>query len=89
MFGATHASHSTLLTEKSAVSLVKKIQKSGLDAELPRQFIQRYAPLQLQDDYLQLWNAFMEDAAPVLRNDMVHATQEVLALLRRECNIAG
>ena len=86
---ATHASHSTLLTEKSALSLARKIQKSGLDADLPRQFIQRYAPLQLQEDYLQLWNAFMEDATPVLRNDMVHASQEVLALLRRECNIAG
>ena len=86
---ATHASHSTLLTEKSAVNLVRKIQKSGLDTELPRQFIRRHAPVQLQEDYLRLWNAFMEDAAPVLRNDMVHATQEVLALLRRECNIAG
>jgi len=86
---STHASHLTLLTEKAALSLVRKIQKSGLDAELPRQFIQRHAPLQLQQDYLQLWNAFMEDAAPVLRSDLVHATQEVLALLHRECNVSG
>jgi hypothetical protein len=86
---ATHGSHLTLMTEKAATTLVKKIQKSGLDAELPRLFIQRHAPPQLQDDYLQLWNAFMEDAAPVLRSDMVHATNDVLALLHRECNIAG
>jgi hypothetical protein len=86
---ATHGSHLTLLTGKAAVSLVRKIQKSGLDAELPRQFIQRHAPLQLQQDYLQLWNAFMEDAAPVLRSDKVHATQDGMALLHRECNISG
>jgi hypothetical protein len=86
---ATHGSHLTLLTEKAATTLVKKIQKSGLDAELPRLFIQRHAPLQLQEDYLQLWNAFMEDAAPVLRGDKVHATQDGMALLHRECNISG
>jgi len=86
---ATHGSHLTLLTEKAAASLVRKIQKSGLDTELPRQFIQRHAPLPLQQDYLQLWNAFMEDAAPILRSDMMHATQDVLALLHRECNISG
>ena len=86
---ATHGSHLTLLTEKAALSLARKIQKSGLDAELSRQFIQRHAPLQLQADYLQLWNAFMEDAAPVLRSDLVHATQDVVALLHRECNISG
>ncbi len=86
---ATHGSHLTLMTEKAAVSLVRKIQKSGLDADLPRQFIQRHAPVQLQQDYLQLWNAFMEDAASVLRSDKVHATQDGMTLLHRECNISG
>ncbi len=85
---ATQGKHGTLLTEKSATSLVKKIRKSGLDAELPRQFILQHAPVQLQDDYLHLWNAFIEEAAPVLRSDLVHAMDDALALLRRECNIA-
>ncbi len=85
---ATQARHATLLTEKAAISLVKKVRKSGLDAELPRQFILRHAPPQLQDDYLRLWNTFVDEAAPVLRSDQVHATEDALALLRRDCNIA-
>ncbi len=85
---ATHGQHTTLLTKKTAASLVKKIRTSGLDAELPRQFVLRHAPVQLQDDYLQLWNAFIDEAEPILRSDRVQSTEDALALLRRECNIA-
>ncbi|WP_311221938.1 MULTISPECIES: hypothetical protein [unclassified Acidovorax] len=84
---ATNSKPTTLLTRKTAASLVKKIRASGLDAELPRQFVLQHAPVQLQGDYLHLWNAFIEDAEPVLRSDRVHATEDALALLRRECNI--
>lgn len=86
---ATGGSHSTLLTEKSAASLVRKIRNSGLDPELARHFVLQYAPVQLQNDYLHLWDVFIEEAEPVLRSDMLQATQDALALLRRECNIAG
>ena len=86
---ATLGSHTTLLTEKSAASLVRKIRKSGLDAELPRQFVRQHAPVQHQADYLRLWNTFLEEAGPTLRSDAAHATQDALALLRRECNIAA
>ncbi|KQP18183.1 hypothetical protein [Pseudorhodoferax sp. Leaf267] len=86
---ATQGTHATLLTEKAAASLVRKIRKSGLDAELPRQFIAQHAPVALRSDYLRLWNAFMAEAEPVLRSDRVQAYEDALALLRRECNIAG
>ncbi|MES2187502.1 MAG: hypothetical protein V4505_23330 [Pseudomonadota bacterium] len=85
---ATHGKHATLLTRKTAASLVKKIRTSGLDADLPRQFVLQHAPVQLQGDYLHLWNAFIAEAEPVLRSDRVQATEDALALLRRECNIA-
>jgi hypothetical protein len=85
---ATHGKHATLLTRKTAASLVKKVRTSGLDADLPRQFVLQHAPVQLQDDYLHLWNAFIDEAEPVLRSDRVQATEDALALLRRECNIA-
>ncbi len=85
---ATQGKHTTLLTKKTAASLVRKVQTSGLDAELPRQFVLQHAPVQLQGDYLQLWNAFILEAEPVLRSDRVHATADALALLRRECNVA-
>jgi len=85
---ATQGKHTTLLTRKTAAALVKKIRTSGLDAELPRQFVLQHAPPQLQGDYLHLWNAFIDEAEPVLRSDRVQATEDALALLRRECNIA-
>ncbi len=86
---ATQGQHATLLTEKTAASLVRKIRKSGLDAELPRQFVLQQAPVALRSDYLHLWNVFIADAEPVLLSDRVQATEDALALLRRECNIAA
>ncbi|KQP37314.1 hypothetical protein [Pseudorhodoferax sp. Leaf274] len=86
---AAQGKHATLLTEKAAASLVRKIRKSGLDAELPRQFIVQHAPVALRSDYLHLWDAFIAEAEPVLRSDRVQAAADALALLRRECNIVG
>jgi len=85
---ATQGRQTTLLTRRAAASLVKKVRTSGLDADLPRQFVRQHAPQQMQDDYLQLWNAFIAEAEPVLRSDRVQAAEDALALLRRECNIA-
>lgn len=85
---ATQGRQATLLTKRAAASLVKKVRTSGLDADLPRQFVRQHAPLQLQDDYLHLWNVFIDEAEPVLRSDRVQATEDALALLRRECNVA-
>jgi hypothetical protein len=86
---ATQGKHATLLTEKAAASLVRKIRKSGLEAELPRLFIEQHAPVALRGDYLHLWNAFIAEAEPLLHSDRVQAAEDALALLRRECNIAG
>ena len=86
---ATQASPKTLLSEKAATSLIKKIQKSDLDAALPRQFVLQHAPVPLQQGYLGLWNTFIEEAEPTLRSDLPQATHDALALLRRECNIAS
>ncbi len=85
---AAGSSHATLMTKSTAASLIRTIQKSGLDCELPRQFIRQHAPPTLQDDYLQLWNGFADEAEPVLRSDARYAGQDALALLRRECNVA-
>lgn len=85
---AAGSSHATLLTQTTAASLIRKVHKSGLDQELPRQFIRQHAPLTLQGDYIDLWNDFAQEAEPVLRSDKPLAIQDAQALLRRECNIA-
>ena len=78
----------TVLSEKNAVTLLRKIRKSGLDAELARQFIQHHAPQQHQADYLHLWESFVDEAQATLQSDHDYALKDALALLRRECNIA-
>ena len=77
----------TLLTEKSAGTLIRKIQKSGLKPEVTEQYILAHAPAQYQNDYRQLWINFVEEAQQILLSDSVHAFNDAVALLRRECNV--
>ncbi|WP_114971218.1 hypothetical protein [Rhodoferax ferrireducens] len=84
---ATKTAPKTLLTEKSAAALVRKIRKSGLSPELTRQYILNHAPAQHQDDYAQLWQAFLDEAQPTLQSDFDYELKDAIALLRRECNV--
>ena len=77
----------TLLTEKGAASLVRKIQKSGMEPELAQQYILEHAPAQHQEGYLRLWDDFVDEAQQTLQSDAVHALQDAVALLRRECHV--
>ena len=81
----------TLLSEKAAAALVRRIQKAGagqgFDPELARRYILDNAPVQNQVDYAGLWLDFVEEAQPILQSDSVYAHKDALALLRRECNV--
>ena len=77
----------TLLTEKTASTLVRKIRKSGLQADAAVAFVQDHAPAQFQADYVDMWQSFLEEALPTLRSDADYALHDALALLRRECNV--
>jgi hypothetical protein len=77
----------TLLTEKSAATLLRKIQKSGFKPALAHQYIMDHAPVQHQDAYASLWDDFVEEAQPTLQSDAVHALHDALALLRREFHV--
>ena len=41
-----------------------------------------------QDDYLALWNGFVQEATRTLTSDMDYQLHDALALLRRECHVA-
>jgi hypothetical protein len=84
---AAGSSPKTLLTEKAAATLVRKIRKSGLQAPLADLFIVNHAPKNHQNDYLELWESFVADALPTLQSDFDNAQKDAMALLRRECNI--
>ena len=84
---AAHAAPKTILSEKSATTLIRKIQNAGFKPEAATDYIWRLAPAQYQSDYAQLWANFVEEAQGLLKSDAVGALDDALALLRRECNI--
>ncbi|MFN9727643.1 hypothetical protein [Acidovorax sp.] len=86
---AAGAPKKTLLTEKTAASLVRKLRKSGLDAALATGFIREHAPGARHADYIALWHSFVQDAQRTLLSDMDYQLHDALALLRRECSVAA
>ena len=77
----------TMLTEKTATTLIRKIRKTGLAPSLARDFILTQAPAQFQGDYARLWTSFVEEAQPLLTSDATFAMEDALALLRLECQV--
>ena len=78
----------TLLTAKGALTLVRKIRKSGMKPEEVSNFILGNAPAQHQNDYLKMWTDFLDDARGTLLSDRDDDLGDAVALLRRECNIS-
>lgn len=86
---ATGTPKKTLLTEKTAGSLVRKIRKTGLQPDLATAFIRANAPGVRQADYVDLWNSFVQESQATLASDMDYQMHDALALLRRECNVVA
>ena len=84
---AAGAAPKTVLSEKEATRLVRKIRKTGFRPELAQQFIDNHAPELHHDDYARLWSDFVDEAQPTLCSDFDHALHDVLALLRCACNL--
>jgi hypothetical protein len=84
---AAGATQKTLLTEKTAATLIRKIRKGGWQPELATRFIEEHAPEVHRSDTLQLWHDFVEDAQSTLASDRDYELNDALSLLRRECNV--
>jgi len=78
----------TLLSEKAAATLVRKIRKSGWQPDLATAYLHAHAPEQHQDDFLSLWNDFVSYVQATLLSDRDNKLNDALALLRRECNVS-
>ena len=85
---ATGSTGKTLLTEKTAATLIRKIRKSGVQPELATAFIQANAPAEHQDDYIDMWEAFIDESLDTLASDHDYKLHDAVSLLRRECNVA-
>jgi hypothetical protein len=86
---AAGASPKTVLTEKSATTLLRKIRKNGLQPALASGFIAEHAPQQHQQAYQALWASFLDEALGTLTSDHNDTLADALALLRRECHIGA
>lgn len=86
---ATGTPKKTVLTEKTAASLVRKLRKSGWQPALAADFIRANAPGARQADYVDLWNSFVQESQATLLSDMDYQMHDALALLRRECNVVA
>ena len=78
----------TLLSEKSAATLVRKIRKHGFTPGLAVDYLQAHAPEPHLDDFVALWNDFVIESQSTLLSDHDHKLSDALALLRRECNVS-
>ena len=86
---AAGASPRTLLSKKSATTLLRKIRKSGLQPPLASHYIAEHAPQQHQEAYQALWASFLEEALATLTSDHEYTLADALALLRRECHVGA
>ena len=82
---ATKTATKTMLSEKGAATLIRKIRKAGLQPDLASQYILAHTPVQYQSDYTKLWLAFMEEARVTLQSDADYELKDAMALIRREC----
>ena len=77
----------SVLSDKSAATLVRRIRKNGLQPDRASAWITEHAPEQHQSDYARLWQDFLLEAQSTLRSDRDTQLRDALALLRRECNV--
>jgi hypothetical protein len=87
---ATGGTVKTLLTEKAASALVRKIRKSPATVwqpELAFDFIREHAPAEDQADAKRLWTEFVAEVQPTLLSDFDHTAKDAVALLAHNCNI--
>jgi len=84
---AAGAPPKTLLTSKAALTLIRKMRKSGFAPALASAYLQTHAPQEHQDDYLHLWGDFVAEAQSSLLSERDTKLTDALALLRRDCNV--
>jgi hypothetical protein len=81
----------SLLTEKSATALIKKIRrtdsKGGINVDLPIAYIREHAPVAYQNDFCEMWQEFIADAQSTLKSDFDYQLHDAMALLRLQCNV--
>ncbi|MEO8407540.1 MAG: hypothetical protein ABI476_03835 [Oxalobacteraceae bacterium] len=84
---AAEAAPKTKITEKTTREIVRKIRADGIKPALVAAYIDQFAPYEMREDLLLLWNDFFEEAEQYLLDDWDAKFVEVLSFLKDNCNI--
>lgn len=77
----------TKITEKTTRDIVRKIRQDGIKPALVRAYIDQFAPYEMREDLLVLWDDFFEEAEKYLLDDWDAKFVEALTFLKHNCNI--
>lgn len=77
----------TRLTEKAVRDLVRKIRTDGIKPALVAAYIDQFAPFEMREDLVVLWNDFFDEAEKYLLDDWDTKFVEVLTFLKHNCTI--
>ncbi|MEO6354027.1 MAG: hypothetical protein ABIO19_03125 [Burkholderiaceae bacterium] len=77
----------TKISEKAARDIVRKIRKDGVKPGLVPAYIEQYAPYEMHEDLIALWNDFFAEAEKYLLDDWDAKFVEVLSFLKGNCTI--
>lgn len=77
----------TVLTEKAAASLVRRVRRHGWQPALAEAFIRDHAAGARRASYLALWKSFVDESGRTLLDARDERLEEARALLRRECHV--
>ncbi|WP_025918299.1 hypothetical protein [Herminiimonas sp. CN] len=75
------------LSEKAARDIVRNIRDEGIRPERVPAFIHQFAPFEMREDLIALWEDFFNEAEKYLLDDWDTKFLQVLSFLQDNCNI--
>lgn len=84
---AAGATPKTKLSEKAARDIVKKIRRDGVNPALVHAYIEQFAPYEMREGLVILWDEFFEEAEKYLLDDWDAKFTEALTFLKHNCTI--
>ena len=77
----------TSINERKVREIVRKMRKDGIDPERVSAYINQFAPYEMREGLIALWDDFFAEAEKYLVDDWDTKFVEVLSFLKDNCNI--
>ncbi|NMM27987.1 MAG: hypothetical protein HHJ12_12050 [Glaciimonas sp.] len=77
----------TGINEKKAREVIRNMRKNGINPALVPAYIHQFAPYEMREDLVALWDDFFAEAEKYLLDDWDTKFVEVISFLKDNCNI--